>query len=251
MLPAKKYHFFLCLALGVLLGRAAKAQPAGFIYLQSENNTSFQLVWNGNSYPSSATGYLVVPQMPAGEQQIEIGFPGTIWHNTSFVIPLTDKPRGFSLRQNLQNQWILFDMISFGQIAGREIIPAASPKPVYEDLVMPPPEKPNVAVQVPRVTEPVTAKKESQPLPRVRIPATTDIHKIFDKTGTAGIDQVYVIVTGNRTDTIALFIPELEPGIRQMAHRLVPGKQDLAEQRRSGRFTDPALFRMPDPLSIN
>lgn len=217
MFSRKNSTLFFCFTVGMILGTAAKAQPAGFIYLQSENNTGFQLVWNGNSYVSSPTGYLVVPQMSAGEQVVEISFPGTIWHNSAFTIKLTDKPRGFSLRQTVQNQWVLFDMVSFSQISGKEILPAARPKPVYEELVSPLAEKISVLMPVKKGTELLPAKKETSTVAKVRIPATTAIRKIFDKGSSSGIDQVYVIITGNRADTLALFIPVLEPEIRQTA----------------------------------
>jgi hypothetical protein len=232
----------------MILGTAAKAQPTGFIYLQSENNTGFQLVWNGNSYPSSPTGYLVVPQMPAGEQVVEISFPGTIWPNSAFTIALTDKPRGFSLRQTVQNQWVLFDMISFSQISGKEILPTARPKPVYEELVLPLAQKINVVTPVQKSPEPVPAKKETMPVAKVRIPATTAIRKIFDKASSSGIDQVYVIITGNRTDTLALFIPVLEPEIRQTARIIERHEMGGSNSSKTRPGGEPSVFILPETL---
>lgn len=246
MFPAKNTTLFICLTLGVLLGNAAKAQPAGFIYLQSENNTGFQLFWNGNNYPSSPTGYLVVPQMPAGEQVVEISFPGTIWHNCSFTITLADKPRGFSLRQTVQNQWVLFDMVSFSQITGKEILPAAKSKPVYEDLVSPLAEKISLVTPVQKGPEPMPVKKETRPVAKVRIPATTAIRKIFDKGSSSGIDQIYVIMTGNRADTIALFIPVLEQEIRQTARLVLHERKDASKTVKPGPLMSRSLFLLPD-----
>lgn len=248
MFSRKNITLFICITFGVFLGIAAKAQPAGFIYLQSENNTGFQLFWNGNSYPSSSTGYLVVPQMPAGEQVVEIGFPGTIWHNYSFTIPLSDKPRGFSLRQTVQNQWVLFDMVTFGQIAGKEVLPAPPKKPVYEELVSPLAEKLTVLTPVQKSPEPVPAKKETVPMAKVRIPVTTAIRKIFDKGSSSGVDQVYVIMTGNRADTIALFIPVLEQNIRQTAGLGLSKRVDASKAIKSGPLMSRSLFRLPEPL---
>lgn len=248
MFSWKNSTLFFCFTVGMILGTAAKAQPAGFIYLQSENNTGFQLIWNGNSYPSSPTGYLVVPQMPAGEQVVEISFPGTIWHNSSFTIKMTDKPRGFSLRQTVQNQWVLFDMVSFTEIAGKEILPPANPKPVYEELVSPLAEKISVVKPVQKGPEPLPVKKETTPVAKVRIPVTTAIRKIFDKGSSSGIDQVYVIITGNRTDTLALFIPVLEPEIRQTA-RVRPHRSiNAAKTVKAGSLINSSLFLLPETL---
>lgn len=248
MFSWKNSTLFFCFTVGMILGTAAKAQPAGFIYLQSENNTGFQLIWNGNSYPSSPTGYLVVPQMPAGEQVVEISFPGTIWHNSSFTIKMADKPRGFSLRQTVQNRWVLFDMVSFTEIAGKEILPPANPKPVYEELVSPLAEKISVVTPEQKKPEPLPVKKETTPVAKVRIPVTTAIRKIFDKGSSSGIDQVYVIITGNRTDTLALFIPVLEPEIRQTAlvgpHRSIHASKTV----KSGSPMSCSVFLLPETL---
>lgn len=248
MFSRKNISLFFCFTVGLFLGTAAKAQTAGFIYLQSENNTGFQLLWNGNSYPSSPTGYLLVPQMPAGEQVVEISFPGTIWHNSSFTIKMADKPRGFSLRQTVQNQWVLFDMVSYNQISGKEILPAAQPKAVYEDLVSPLAGKISVVTPVKKGPEPIPVKKETAPVAKVRIPATTAIHKIFDKESSSGIDQVYVIMTGNRVDTLALFIPVLEPGIRQTAHVGFNKSIHAAKTVKSGPLMSRSVFLLPETL---
>lgn len=248
MFPRKNISLFFCFTVGMILGTAAKAQPTGFIYLQSENNTGFQLIWNGNSYPSSPTGYLVVPQMPAGEQVVEISFPGTIWHNSAFTITLSDKPRGFSLRQTVQNQWVLFDMVSFSQIAGKEILPVARLKPVYEELVSPLAEKITVVTPVKKGPEPLSAKKETGPVAKVRIPATTSIRKIFDKGSSSGIDQVYVIMTGTRADTLALFIPVLEPEIRQTAGVALHKTIHTAKPVKSGSLMSRSVFLLPETL---
>jgi hypothetical protein len=241
---------FFCFTVGMILGTAAKAQPAGFIYLQSENNTGFQLLWNGNSYPSSPTGYLVVPQMPAGEQVVEISFPGMIWHNSSFTIKMADKPRGFSLRQTVQNQWVLFDMINFSQISGKEIVPVARPKLVYEDLVAPLAEKISIVKPAQKGAEPMPVKKETMPVAKVRIPATTAIHKIFDKGSSSGIDQVYVIITGNRADTLALFIPVLEPEIHQTA-RIGVHEKGGSKSSKTRSAGEPSVFILPEILFLN
>jgi hypothetical protein len=251
MFSLKNSTLFFCLAIGVFLATAAKSQPAGFIYLQSENNTSFQLLWNGNSYPSSSTGYLVVPQMPAGNQIIEISFPGTIWNNSAFAITLTGQPRGFSLRQTVQNQWVLFDMISFSQITGKEILPPARPKPVYEELVSPLAVKITAVSPAQKGPEPAPVKKETPPLARVRIPATTAIRKIFDKGGSAGIDQVYVIMTGSHADTIALFIPVLQQEIRQTARLGFSEKGKAPRAVKPGSPMNRSLFLMPETLFLN
>lgn len=226
----------------------ADAQQASFIYIQTENNLSCKAELRGVSYGASSTGYLVIPQVPAGNHTLNIFFSAEISKPYSFTVEVTDKPRGFSLRQTMQNQWVLFDMVSFSQIAGKEILPAARPKPVYEELVSPLAEKISVITPVKKGPEPMPVKKETAPVAKVRIPATTAIRKIFDKGSSSGIDQVYVIITGNRADTLALFIPVLEPEIRQTAHVRLSKSIHAAKTVKSGSLVSRSIFLLPETL---
>lgn len=217
----KKTILFLCTCFGLLYASVAVSQPAGFIYLQTENNTIYQVRWNGNTYQSSATGYLVIPQMPAGEHLLQIDFPSSLGKGYAFTIRLADKPRAFSLRQDVKNRWSLVDMIDLSQLAGKEILPAPNNQLVFEEWIPPQPEKRTAEPPVQKSPESPAVKKETRETVVIRKPLrekVQDIKKIFDRGSVTGIDQVYVITTGNRSDTIALFIPVLqEPVSRQMA----------------------------------
>lgn len=83
---------------------------------------------------------------------------------------------------------------------------------------------------------------------KVRIPVTTAIRKIFDKGSSSGVDQVYVIMTGNRADTIALFIPVLEQNIRQTAGLGLSKRVDASKTIKSGPLMSRSLFRLQEPL---
>lgn len=224
----KKTILFLCACLGLLCATVAVSQPTGFIYLQTENNTTYQLRWNGNTYQSSATGYLVIPQMPAGEQLLQINFPSGFGKGYAFTVRLADKPRAFSLRQAVNNRWSLVDMIDQSQLAGKEIQPAPNNQLVFEQWIpVQQPEKKTAEPPAQKGPDMPAVKKETRETMAVRKPLrekVQDIKKIFDRGSVSGIDQVYVIVTGSRSDTIALFIPALQEPDRQIA--AVSGRVD-------------------------
>jgi hypothetical protein len=174
---------------------SANGQQNNFIYLQTENNLPYEAVWNGAVYPSSSSGYLLIPKVPAGEQVLNISFSPDISEPYTFTITVTDKPRGFSLRQAVDNSWSLFDMVDFSLTRGTLLVTSIAPDPVK--------------IQAPIAkAEPPIRKKEKP----------TNIEKIFDKAGTDGIEQVYILTNGGKADTIAVFIPILiEAGNKQSA----------------------------------
>lgn len=213
-----------------LFSHSANAQLSSFIHVQSENNKAYYVQWKGNTYSSSATGYLVIPQVPPGDHTLVFGFQNASLPEYSFSVSIADKPRGFSLKQSVNNTWSLFDMVSFavtkGSVHSRqkenkpELVmnapdePAKKPEPVKDTVAGPLP------VHVIHVEEPAVNKAlQSREAP---------IQKIFDKAGTAGIDQVYVIVTKGKADTVALFIPALkeEEPVKQSAY-VKPGNKTV------------------------
>ncbi|MBI2285066.1 MAG: hypothetical protein HYU71_15235 [Bacteroidetes bacterium] len=216
----KKTILFLFICFGLLCATIAEAQPTGFVYLQTENNTTYQVRWNGNTYQSSSTGHLVIPQMPAGEHLLQIDFPSSLGNGYAFTIRLADKPRAFFLRQAVNSRWSLVDMIDLSQLAGKEILPSPNNQLVFEELIPAQPEKKMAEPPAQKGPGLPVAKKDTRETAVVRKPLrekVQDIKKIFDRGSVTGIDQVYVIITGNRSDTIALFIPVLQQPDRQMA----------------------------------
>lgn len=177
----------------VLLQTAARAQQGQPVHIQSENGQEFTAHCNGNIIQSS-DGYLFIPQLAAGNNTIVLSFPGTELPEYAFSCTVADTPLSYSLKWEVDNRWSLFDMVEFtvqhGSRATREQILAASQKPG---------EARPVATGN---TAPVaTALKNIPP----------SIRKIFDKPTPGGKDQVYIVVNGSNTDTVAIFIPDIEP----------------------------------------
>lgn len=193
----------------------ASAQPASFVYIQTENNLPYHVLWNGQEYHSTESGYLVIPQVQAGTHKMLVNFDTDHGKETSFSVVTADKPRGFSLRLSTDNKWSLFDLINFTVIAGTEIIPAEKPAAYQNPLTDFPGSKEPVEGPKTNEQEKPVRKKEASPsvntnLPKEKLAAGFEIKKIFDKSGNAGIDQVYTVSVKGKTDTIALFIPALK-----------------------------------------
>ena len=212
-----------------LYGDFVKAQTAAFIHIQSENNNAFSIQWKNNTYTSSTSGYLVIPQVPAGEQVLIFNFQDTSLPAYIFSVTMEDKPRGFTLKQSISNNWSLFDMVSFAVTKGTERPKPKEEKPVLviskyiEPEKKPAPEPKDTAAKP--VSAPITVvnieKTQVNKLPKSNEPP---IQKIFDKANTSGIDQVYIVISKGKADTIAVFIPALkEETPRQFAFKLGKG----------------------------
>jgi hypothetical protein len=215
-----------------LLCGSAMAQTVSFIHIQSENNRAFNVQWKGNTYPSSATGYLVIPQITAGEHTLVFSFQDTSLPAYSFTLTMDDKPRGFSLRQSISNTWSLFDMVSFTVTKGAEKPKPKEEKPVLVITQPAEPEKkslPLVDTTAKTLSVPVTVTITEKPAP-AKMPGSTEppIQKIFDKANTSGIDQVYIIINKGKADTIAIFIPALkEETPKQSAFKGKPESREV------------------------
>jgi hypothetical protein len=184
MLTAVRICKFVFLCVLVLTCERGVAQSKASIHIQSELPRQYSVLWNANSYVSTETGYLEIPEVPAGEQLLVFGFPNNAYPETAFSCTVTDKPRGFALKLAIDNSWSLFDMVDLYAMKG---VPAAGL---------------NIARPAPVVGIPPSKKKPEQKVSNVR--------KLFDKAGPDGVDQVYLIDNGGKIDTIALFIPILE-----------------------------------------
>lgn len=235
---------------------SVKAQPPTFIHIQSENNKAYYVTWNNNTYQSTNTGYLVITQVKPGDHSLVIGFPGNVAEEYHFTCTVADKPRGFSLKQAIDNSWSLFDMVSFSVTTG-----IAKPKSLKIEPIIAETEE-QVSKPVPVIDSvakviPVEVVVKEQVLPKEKeklaekIPLVSSIQKIFDKSSLSGIDQVYIVVGKSKTDTIALFIPALQEDApkQSAAIRQVSDKNESSDQPVTALIAAIPPFTRPNLLS--
>ena len=221
------YRLF-CFLIWMVTLLPAGAQQSGFVHLQSENNLPYQVQWNGNTLASSANGYLVIPQVMAGTHTLVISFAPEISVPYTFTITVGDKPKGFSIRQGVDNSWRLFDLIDYSLVAGKPAPPKIKTI-LAEETALPVLQQ---TVDKPRDTARAAIVKVPALLPVKPQRSTIEIKKIFDRESLSGIDQVYVITKANRSDTIALFIPVLQDNkpaqLARLSHISVPATVEKA-----------------------
>lgn len=188
---------------------ALHAQQAGDLYIQTENNLPFQLKWNGKTYLSSGSGSIVVPQLTAGRQSFVIAIGVELVSEFRFEVDMGAAGRAYSLRQSVDNNWSLFDLVDLtlnrslpNPAPAMEMVAGSTPAGKSSEKIP--------AETVETGSLPTAAPAAPKPAGKRKNAVVTAITKIFDKTGSTGIDQVYILNTGARADTIALFIPFLE-----------------------------------------
>ncbi len=220
----KNAYKWIFLLIPVLTGLLAGAQQPGFLHIQSENDHPYYVSLNGSAYPSSATGYLIIPRVPVGEHTLVMSFPGNEFPPYAFPCTIANGPRGFSLKQGVDNSWSLFDMVSFlvtrGGIASQEQVQAAAGKPAQP------------------VAEKVLVKVPMRPL--------AGIQKIFNKSSSSGIDEVYIVINGSKVDTVALFIPVLpdeKPKQTASVRGSFPASRGIQVQNRLSQAFISRLYR--------
>lgn len=86
------------------------AQQNHFIFIQTESRQPFNITVNKKVYSSTATGYVIVPKLSAGNYSIAIAFGGNAITDQYFNIDLNLKDAGFTLKNMEQKGWALTDL---------------------------------------------------------------------------------------------------------------------------------------------
>src|SRR5678815_3348942 len=84
------------------------AQKVYFIYLQSDNNSSFYVKMNDRVYSSTASGYLILSNLLDSAYSFSVGFPSS-QAEAKFMIKINSKDKGFLIK-NFNSGLGLFDL---------------------------------------------------------------------------------------------------------------------------------------------
>jgi hypothetical protein len=188
---------------------ALSGQETRSVHIQSDQDMVYYIQHNGVSYTSTGKGYLEIPALAPGAYTLVMVFPGTTKPEYAFQCVITDKPISFELRLAVDNSWSLFDMVDFTITRGAPATKAEL----------------RTAARVPR---------ESKP----------GIRKIFDKATPGGVDRVYIVTNGSQMDTVALFIPVIEPEKPKETGKWI-GDSFPADHNQAAHVTAAVLTRKP------
>lgn len=187
------------------------AQATHYVFFQTENDKPFYLRIMGSTLSSNASGYLLIPKLTDGKYEVHIGFARSETEQ-QFEISVEGRDLGFSVKQELDNSWSLFNLVDFSQYRGKTItvMPKAAVK--TEETVVEkgreeqkPAEKEVIKQADALIKAAVTAEKPKtkQPLPQVS--------KIYDRASAEGIDMIFVVPGTPKSDTVIIYVPAIKP----------------------------------------
>ncbi len=99
------------------------AQHHHYIYIQGDNQQNFYIRKGSDVISSSVSGFVILPKIAPGQQQLLIGFPKNEFPEYEFTVDILNKDRGFSLKNFNEKGWGLFDLQSLEVIMGKMIEP--------------------------------------------------------------------------------------------------------------------------------
>ncbi len=234
-----KSLLLLCCVL--FFGSALQAQQYQFIYLQTDNKQPFYVRVNEKLYSSSAAGYLVIPKLKDGMQNLSVGFPKNEWPAQNLNVNIAGKDLGFLLKPFDNNKWGLFNLQTmevvkvtddkktevsstttsktdqFSNILA-DVVNTPSIKEEKKEVVKqdPTPEVPKPAPAPQPVVETVAVAPAVVEPGVKEINAAVDIRKLSSTTDTEGLVMVYVDKMREGTDTIQIFIEAPKKIIQEM-----------------------------------
>ncbi len=190
------------------------AQATHYLFFQTENNKPFYLRLMGSTLSSNASGYLLIPKITDGKYEMHIGFAQSNLEQ-QFEIVMEGKDMGFSVKQELDNSWSLFNLVDFSLHKGKTVAATIKPQTKVEEdpLVISKvkEEEKQVEKKEPKqrdiITKPVLIVKE-EPKMKTVLP---QVSKIYDKASPEGIDMVFVVNGTPKNDTVILYVPAIKP----------------------------------------
>lgn len=88
----------------------ASAQERHFLYLQSEHQQAFYIKTGGKVYSSSDAGFVIIPQLTAGNFTFTLGFPKNKWAAQNYQLEIGGRDLGFQLKKIDDSNWALYDL---------------------------------------------------------------------------------------------------------------------------------------------
>ena len=190
------------------------AQATHYLFFQTENNQPFYLRLMGSTLSSNASGYLLIPKITDGKYEIHIGFVKSDTEQ-QFEVIMEGKDLGFSLKQELDNSWSLFNLVDFSQNKGKTVavVPKQPVKPDEEPVVANKVKEEEKQVEKKDIKLADTVAKvqeqvKEQPKAKKILPT---ISKIYDRASVEGIDMVFVVNGTPKSDTVIIYVPAIKP----------------------------------------
>lgn len=235
--------FFLLLATTAL-----HAQQYYFAYVQTDNKQPFYVKVNDKLLSSSASGYIVIPKLITGNYTVTFGFPKEQFPQQTINLNIAAADAGFILKDFGTKGWGLFNLetmqVAMNNLAGNNIAPVVVVnEDVFNntlsaaantDLSVSKKSAPVIIAEV----KPVAVKVEEKVFQPNKV---NSIKKINSSVDIDGKSYTYVDGTGEKTDTINVFIaankiPELPEILKAVV--VIKEEKPQAIEEKPNKFLD-------------
>ncbi len=214
---------FRCFVLMMLIANVSNLkaqQEKHFIFIQSENRKPYSVQLKDQKYNSTTSGYTTISQLLAGKYFVTISFQKNLFPEQKFIIDvnMNDWGIGYSLKQN-NNGWSLVNIVDSNIVVMAENEPENLAANKIESVIVKADtisiksnleEKNTIRTDTAVIVKTIVVTKSidtSAAVAVVQPSANKRVVKTFEKIATASIDQIYVVKTNKRFDTVAIFIP--------------------------------------------
>ena len=90
---------------------SAGAQNHHFVYFESQNNKPFFIKYDNKIFTSTKKNYINISKLNSGDISIKVDIDNE--RDLNFTVPLNENDGGYILKQNADNDWVLFNILDF------------------------------------------------------------------------------------------------------------------------------------------
>ena len=109
-MKGRRLKFNLFSSLLLLFSFAVQAQDFHFIYIETENQKLFYVKIDGQTIPSSPSGYVIIPRLTKAEYKSYIGFPKTEFPELAFNFVVSEEDAGYLIKSDIDQGLYMVDL---------------------------------------------------------------------------------------------------------------------------------------------
>lgn len=246
--------FYSTLSLIILLLTGAWAQRGNFVYIQAEDQKPFYVKIDKKYLSSSATGYMIIPRLNAGQYNLILGSQKNNWAEQQFNVIINNDDRGFLLKSAGNTNMLLLDLKN-EQLLKSSLVEVAADTYEYTErtddfakTLAAVVNDPSIArVRVEKKEADSTTAKPAAVIAEVNVSKSVvnQIIKLDADSAAEGVNIRYVDKVNSNTDTVNVLIPLTMQLSKQtpVVENLVPkpAVRNTVKSNADSRFIDMEL----------
>jgi Domain of unknown function (DUF4476) len=184
-----------------------------FVYIQTEGRQTFYAQVDSTIFSSSASGYLILGQLPDSSYKIIIGFPKNEWPAQQYSFVIKNNDPGFLLKYT-GDKWVLADLESTNIIKpdmddhSADVVDERTDP--FATMLSNAVDDPSLKQKLVPIEVKLTAADSIHAAAEAALPLRSVITKISSRRILGGTEMTYTDVLGDEADTIKIFLPTVK-----------------------------------------